>query len=227
MNALITCSNCKNDFEDSEVIDLKGYFVCGDCKPVFLQKLEEGIAYLESKWCNDENKYLVTSHNTLLPKRCFKCNSDEIFIGLDLKRYWMNPLFGCSTIFLVLIAIFSISFMGIFIIPIIIFFIILNLLLRKKYKIKVHLCERHNRFKTILTNTSLLFLFFGVISIILLNFFKGYYFGPSIAICFFVSLVFYGLAQNFLTIKKATTSRVWYTGASKAFLLDLPKWKEN
>jgi uncharacterized RDD family membrane protein YckC len=40
----VTCAECGRVFPVSEVVQLSNVSVCADCKPVFLQKLREGVA---------------------------------------------------------------------------------------------------------------------------------------------------------------------------------------
>lgn len=38
------CSECKNEFAVSELVPIKGRYVCGGCKPIVLQKISEGVS---------------------------------------------------------------------------------------------------------------------------------------------------------------------------------------
>jgi len=40
---MVQCSLCKNQFDDEAVIKAGEYRVCADCKPLFLQRLREGV----------------------------------------------------------------------------------------------------------------------------------------------------------------------------------------
>ena len=40
---MVQCSLCKNEFDDEAVIKAGEYRVCADCKPLFLQRLREGV----------------------------------------------------------------------------------------------------------------------------------------------------------------------------------------
>lgn len=38
------CSECGNAFPDDELVTFQGSFICASCKPVFLQKIREGVS---------------------------------------------------------------------------------------------------------------------------------------------------------------------------------------
>ncbi len=69
------CTECRNFFPRSEMIAMSRAWVCARCKPVYLQRVTEGIAPVAGlglMW--REGGSLVMNLETQFPDRCIRCN---------------------------------------------------------------------------------------------------------------------------------------------------------
>jgi hypothetical protein len=104
---------------------LNNCWICAQCKPVFLQKLIEGVAPSNAINMWRANKQLVTRSETPLPDRCVKCNAPAN--GFKMKRvlYWQHSAYYLLLLLNILIL------------------IIVVLIVRKKAILNVGVCEQH------------------------------------------------------------------------------------
>lgn len=73
---LIACAACGRDFPAENLIQLDRVWICAGCKPVLLQRLQEGVGMPKGAgtlW--RKGKLLVTISETPFPDRCVKCNA--------------------------------------------------------------------------------------------------------------------------------------------------------
>ncbi|PCJ58265.1 MAG: hypothetical protein COA79_13485 [Planctomycetota bacterium] len=204
---MIKCSNCSQEFDESDVIELKGHFICTECKPVFLQKIEEGVAHLGGEWFQDKNKFLVTIHDSVLPQRCIKCNSTEIYKTQKLKKTHINPFY----ILLIFIH---------FLILLVVYFVV-----RKKVKVEISLCIMHYKKKMMYLYILWLLFFLTIGSGFFAIQYEIKYVGFLAGFFLLLTLIFYFLVAGFISVKKWTKTHVWYRGFSKSFLSNLAEWK--
>src|ERR1700733_2454444 len=81
----MVCAECGRSFPPVDLVQINRSWVCAQCKPVFLQKMIEGVAPSTAAgrlW--RMNKQLVTRSETPFPDRCVKCNAP--INGFRLKR---------------------------------------------------------------------------------------------------------------------------------------------
>ena len=128
--ASATCVECGKAFPADELVSLNKSWVCARCKPVFLQRLAEGVPTTGAAGLWREGKKLVTRSETPFPDRCVKCNAPAG--GFRLKRvlYWHHPayylLLLCNLLILLIVV----------------------LIVRKKAVLHVGLCEAHRKQRT-------------------------------------------------------------------------------
>src|ERR1043165_4984617 len=122
----VTCAECGLNFPRSEVIMLNNAWVCGGCKPIFLQRWREGAApsgAAGSLWRRD--KQLVTRSETPFPARCVRCNAPANGYRLKRQLYWHPPAYYLFILFNLLV------------------YAIVAMCVRKKAILHVGLCEKH------------------------------------------------------------------------------------
>jgi hypothetical protein len=120
----VACAECGKPFPRSEVISYGNFWVCAACKPVFFQRVKEGVRPAAAMiWRSD--KLLVAAPGAELPDRCVKCNAPAG--GRRLKRtlYYHHP-----AIYLLLLCN-------------LIIFAIVALIVRKRAVLQIGLCEHH------------------------------------------------------------------------------------
>ncbi len=120
---LVSCTVCGKGFQKNEVISFDDRFVCSACKPVFVQRLKEGVP-LNSGTVAKDGKNLVMGLGALLPDRCVKCNAPSTH-RLRRKLLW-------HAVWLYLFVFINI-----------VIYAIIAACIRKKAEITIGLCEKH------------------------------------------------------------------------------------
>ena len=200
------CVECGRTLPLDELIKLNNSWVCATCKPVFLQRLAEGVAVPSQGGLWRMNKRLVARSEAILPDRCIKCNAPAN--GFRLKRvlYWQHPayylLLLCNLLVLLVVV----------------------LIVRKKAILHIGLCEKHRAQRKqgqIIGWSSLLG---GVILLVC-----GAVFNSGVTALIGVAVLLVGgiygsVRATTITPTKITKENVWVTGVHKDFLADLPEW---
>jgi hypothetical protein len=201
----VMCAECGRSFPQSEVISYEKFWVCAACKPVFFQKIREGLRPSGAPiWRSD--KTLVITGEATLPDRCVKCNAPAEGRRLKRRLYWHHPavylLILCSILIYVIVA----------------------LIIRKRATIEIGLCERHlaKRKRDILIGWAMalsgLGLLIGGISA------NSGWAGAAGGVVFLAAL-FYGVATaQMVSAKRIDDAHVWVRGVCPEYLDTLPDW---
>jgi hypothetical protein len=83
------CGECRRRLPQSEMVTLNRGWICAACKPVFLQRLAEGLAPVlgvGQLWRQDH--LLVLNAETPFPDRCIMCNAPAAGYRLKCQVYW-------------------------------------------------------------------------------------------------------------------------------------------
>ena len=83
------CAECRKFFLQSEMVCLNRAWVCAQCKPVYLQRIAEGIAPplgVGELWRKD--RLLIFHAETVFPDRCIRCNAPADGYRLKCQLYW-------------------------------------------------------------------------------------------------------------------------------------------
>lgn len=204
----LTCVECGKPFPPGELIQLNRAWVCANCKPVFLQKMSEGVAtpgLAGNMW--RFNKQLVTLSETPFPDRCVKCNQPAN--GYQLKRvlYWQHPayyfLLLCNLLILLIVI----------------------LIVRKKAVLHVGLCAAHRaqRKQAIIIGWS------GALGGLALAIIAGAVWeSPWLTVAgvlvFLTAAIYAGIKAPMISAAKITKENVYVKGVHRDFLADLPDW---
>jgi hypothetical protein len=202
-----TCVECRGVFAQNDMVCLNRMWVCAQCKPLFLQRLAEGVSPATAAgmaWRADRR--LVMRPQTPLPDRCVKCN--EPAGGYQLKRqlYWHHP--GLYLLILVSLLVYA----------------IVALCVRKKALIHIGLCERHRKQRGYVIAGSWLAVLGGLVMLIAgLSNSSG-----SLAVTGVVLLlggaIFGAIRGPMVSAAKIEKDFVWVRGPGQAFLAELPEW---
>ncbi|MDB6023557.1 MAG: hypothetical protein JWQ04_3414 [Pedosphaera sp.] len=206
----MVCAECGGTFPAGELIQLNRAWVCAKCKPVFLQKMSEGVASTNAAgrmW--RMNKQLVTISETPFPDRCVKCNAPAN--GFRLKRvlYWQHPayylLLLCNLLVLLVVV----------------------LIVRKKAVLHVGLCGLHRaqRKQTILIGWlgALGGLTVGLGAFAFSSTWAAV-FGVTGFLVFIASAIYGALKGPMVSAAKVTKENVWLKGVHRDFMANLPEW---
>lgn len=229
------CVLCEKIFPAEELLRYDSNFVCGVCKPVFFQKLREGVgAQPVEAWRS--GKFLITRYESRLPDRCVKCNAPAHGRTLVRKLNWHPWWALLPAAFGLLLPVAGLTFFrgsraGAWLGPLV-FFVFIGCmmsaaLIRRRADVYVGLCDEHwQRYRRdtaivgVTTVVSVVAFIAGV------NVMKG----NAVWIAFgfigiFVAGVIYGAVRTPLVrTKKMTKEFIWLRGASPKFLAELPEF---
>jgi hypothetical protein len=206
----MVCAECGRTFPPEDLIPLNRSWICARCKPVYLQRMIEGVRPAHAAhtiW--RMNKQLVTRSETPFPDRCVKCNAPAG--GFRLKRvlYWQPPAF------------YLLLFCNILVMLIVI------MIVRKKAVLQVGVCEIHRvqRRQAIWTG------WLGSFGGLALAMFGGAAFHSVWVVLlgvvvFFGAIIYGGLKGVLISAAKITTENVWVKGVHRDFLAELPEWPD-
>jgi hypothetical protein len=119
------CAECQRAFAKSDLIRYENLFVCATCKPIFFQKLQEGITPGGSAAVWRSGKFLVMRKDATLPNRCVKCDADAPGEKLPRKLFWHHP-----AVYLLIL-------------PGLLIYAIIATVIGKRAKIQIGLCREH------------------------------------------------------------------------------------
>jgi hypothetical protein len=203
----VQCVECHQSFPPEEVIQLEGMHVCARCKPVFVQKMREGVQYLSPSlrlW--RKGKVLVMARDAELPDRCVKCNSPADGFRLKRKLNW-HPSWVILMLCVNLIV-----------------YLIVALVTSRKATIEIGLCSYHRSART----RNLWLAWGGVGSMVLatvgaIAFDSGW--PMLLALVSLISTIVFGLLAKQVSPAFIDKDFVHLNGVKPAFLESLPEWR--
>jgi hypothetical protein len=186
--------------------------VCAQCKPLFLQRMAEGVATSGATGIWREGKRLVTRSETPFPDRCVKCNTPAN--GFKLKRtlYWHHP-----AIYLMLLLICIISIFGI------IAFVVVSIVTRKKAVLHIGLCEAHRAQRRIGLYICTLGMLGGVALLVGAIIAESWWIALAGGVTFFFGAIWGVVRTRMIAATKIDKDFVWVSGVGRAFLNELPQ----
>ena len=199
------CVECGRNFPPDELVRLNQTTVCAECKPVFLQRMAEGVAMSGGPGLWRQGKKIMTVSETPFPDRCVKCNAPANGFRLKRNLSWHPPAY-----FLLLLCNLLV-------------YAIVAMVVRKKAVLHVGLCEIHRKQRTIANIACAI----GVLGGLAMIF--GGAFGSSgwLALTGFAFLLvgaIWGAAKGrTVSATKIDKENVWVSGAGKEFLDTLPE----
>jgi hypothetical protein len=200
-----TCAECGRAFPPDELIMLNNSRVCAQCKPVFLQRMAEGVPAAGSAGIWRQGKRVVTRSETPFPDRCVKCNAPAN--GFRLKRvlYWQHPAYYLLLLCNILVL------------------LIVVMIVRKKAILHIGLCAQHRKQRVQAIIACLVGLFGGAAMIIGGAVMRSGWLALAGVVIFLTGAVWGALKGTTLTAVKIDKEFVWLSGAGKSFLAELPE----
>jgi len=198
------CICCNLLFPKSELIRYENSWICAGCKPVFFQRVKEGLAGSDRMVWRD-GKAVVMSKNGTLPDRCIKCNAPAQGQRLEKTLYWHSPVIYLCILLHVIV------------------YIIVALIVRQKARVAVGLCDKHRarRLWNICIGWGIFVL--GVVAIATVIHYEQYVLIWIGALTIFAAMIF-GLCNRLVYARRIDKERVWMRGFCKAYLDELPNW---
>lgn len=201
------CAECGLGFPRGDMIEFEKSWVCATCKPVFFQKLREGVPTGGGTGVWRRKRQLVVTLDAVLPDRCVKCNCDVG--GSRFKRvlYWHHPALYLMLIF-----------------PGLLIYAIVALAVRKRAIVLIGLCPGHRsqRTRAILLAWLLAVLGAGCA-----------YFGimdeqGALTIAGFasllVALILGAVRGPVVQVKRIEHGHAYLSGVCRKYLEELPEW---
>jgi len=202
----VLCVECGRGFPKSETVQIEGSCVCADCKPIFLQKLREGIAAGAAVGIWRTGKQLVTSVDATLPPRCIKCNAPAEGKSIKRKLYWHPPLVYLALLLNVVI------------------YIIAALIARKRGVAVISICQIHRSARRNVILISWLLVLGGFAAGITGIVQQSGWIGGIGGVAFLGGLI-YGLVCGRLIVpRKIDKEHMWLGGCGAEFLAGFPEW---
>ena len=184
---------------------LNNTWICAQCKPVFIQKLKEGVrGGRPNVW--RQGPTLVMHRDAELPDRCVKCNTPANGVKLRRNLYWHHP--GLYLLILLNLLIY----------------LIVALIVRKRAKISLGLCEKHrsNRVWAISSAWILVLLGVGLLVGGIVNV-NGWLILTGV-ILLLGGAIYGAVRGRIVTPRRIDKERVWLNGVCAEYLDSLPDW---
>ena len=200
------CACCSREFTQDNLVFLENNWICGECKPSFVQMMEEGVAPT-SMTVARKKKILVMGKNVPLPDRCVKCNAPANMKRLTKRLYWHSPVVYAALLLNVLI------------------YALIAMCVRKKATVEVGLCDRHfaKRKTAILVSWLLVLVSAGllvggltadIVPLII-----------AAPVLFLGTIIYAAIATSIVSPRKIDKEHVWLRGVCKDYLDELPEWE--
>lgn len=227
-DAFETCLECRRLLAKSEMVFLQKCWICAECKPLFLQRIKEGVGPegMTGVLWRDGNK-VVMRLGTKMPDRCYKCNAPKFGEPVGRPVQWHKPVYAIVLVAgVVIIGVLSgILFPGFFPIGFSILFILTSNFFVKTVQLQLALCRTHKRSRFIANlMTVVLSISLTLVLVLSLNFSWGWVVTCSCVLLILVTLLTGSLFTRVASVSKATDDHVWLKGAGKEFLESLPEW---
>jgi len=200
------CSECGQDFSKTEMVRFENSYICAGCKPLFFQKLREGVATSPSGSFWRAGRNLVCSINTTLPKRCVKCNTATEAKQIKRNLCWHHPLI--SLLILVNILVYA----------------VVAMIVRKRAVALISVCPQHRKMRRNAILTSWALVIGGPVVLIAGAANQSGWIAAAGGVLF-VAGITYGIVRGRLvTAKKIDKEFLWLSGCGPEFLAAFPEW---
>ena len=199
------CAECGRNFPPDELVRLNQTTVCAECKPVFLQRMAEGVAMSGGPGLWRQGKKIMTVSETPFPDRCVKCNAPAN--GFRLKRvlYWHHPAY-----FLLILCNLLIM-------------VIVMLIVRKKAVLHIGLCAAHQKQRKVAIAVCAIGMLVGVFVLCAAAVMSSGWLALAGGVLFLAGAVWGAVKGRTVGAAKIDKENVWVSGAGKEFLDTLPE----
>jgi hypothetical protein len=198
----------------SELMVFNGFYVCAECKPGAVRKLEMGIP-IGSLW--KKGNLLVAPRDATLPSRCVTCNAD-----MDSGRMYTQTLYWHHPAWYLLLLAAPLYCAGV------VLYLFAALFTQKRTKIRVGLCATHRKRRAMGNIAGVAMFVLGVVSIpasAALNVFEAWIVLSGFAFIV-LGLVLGVVFSRIVAPVRINSTHVHMKGVGRAFLAELPDWLE-
>ncbi len=203
----VMCVECGRHFSQDDVIRLNNSWVCGGCKPTFLQRLREGAMPSGASGGFWRTKNLLVTHPQIsLPDRCVRCNAPAYGFRLKRKFYWHPPAY------------FLFIFLNLLI------YAIVAMCVRKGATLDIGLCEKHRARR----KQGLIVCWTGVLIAVGMFIAAGVFESAVLTIggivLLLAGIIYASITGIRVSPSKITKENVWLKGVDANYLAELPEW---
>jgi hypothetical protein len=199
------CAECGRTFSTNDMVHYENSWVCAACKPIFLQRLKEGAPPPASMMLWRSDRVLVMNKEATLPDRCVKCNAPAHGQRLKRQLYWHSPYLYLLVVINLLI------------------YAIVALLVRKKARVEIGLCDAHRTKRRIAIALGWLMGLGGFVTFIV-SLANEWWALALISFVVFIAGFFVGARGSMVSAKKIDQQFVWIRGVCRPYLDTLPEW---
>ena len=200
-----TCGECGRVFPTDDLLFINKTWICAQCKPIFIQKLKEGVSGGRLKLWR-QGQTLVMGQDAELPDRCVKCNAPANGGKLRRNLYWHHP------------ALYLLIFLNLLI------YLIVALIVRKRAKISVGTCEKHRSSRARAIAAAWIMVVVGI-GMTVAGFSAPIGWLAFVGILVILAGAIYGAVRSrIVTARRIDKEHVWLNGVCGPYLEDLPDW---
>ena len=199
------CIECGRSIAKSEMVAYDKAFVCAACKPIFFQKLKEGVTPGAGQMWRTRND-LVLAKEAAFPDRCVKCNAPAHGSRLKRDLYWHQPWIYILVLVSILI------------------YVIVAVIVRKRAIVHIALCDAHRNQRRWAIAIGWGLFFAGIGAIVAAVSYGSGWTGVAAAAMILGGAI-YGLVRGRMVYAaRIDAKHVWLRGVCPAFLDTLPEW---
>lgn len=201
------CAECGRLFPATEMVRLNQSWVCAGCKPMFLQRMAEGVAPASLGTVWRSGRQVLVGSDTAMPDACVRCNAPANGFRLKRKLYWHSPYYYLLILVSLLI------------------YVIVAVIVRKKAVVEIGLCEQHRkrRINFIIGGWVGVVAGIGLLVAGIYANTSGMMILAGIVVALVAAVV--GISQaGVVSAAKIEKDTVWLKGAGSVFLASLPQW---
>jgi hypothetical protein len=204
-----SCAECGRKFPQTEMVQFETSSVCAACKPVFFQKLREGVLTAPASGLWRSGRNLVCSVNARLPQRCIKCNAPTETKQIKRTLYWHSP-------FVYLVILLNL-----------LIYLIVAIVVRKRAMVFVSICPEHRQARRNVILTSWALVLGGIAGAIAGGVMQSGWLAAAGGVLFLLGIGFGIVRGRLVSPRKIEKEFVWISGCGPEFLAGLPSWNKS
>lgn len=199
------CAECGGHFPADELVTLNKTLVCAQCKPLFIQRLSEGVPAGGAGGLWREGKRVVTRSETPFPDRCVKCNAPADGFRLRRVLYWQHPAYYLLLLVNLIVL------------------LVVVLIVRKKAILHIGLCEGHRLQRRIAIIACTVGMLGGVAMLCVAAVRGNGWLALTGGVCFFGGGIWGAVKGRTIAATKIDKEYVWVSGVCREFREQLPE----
>ena len=201
------CAECGLGFPRGDMIEFEKAWVCASCKPVFFQKLREGLPTGGGTGVWRRKRQLVVALDAVLPDRCVKCNCDVGASRFKRVLYWHHPALYLMILF-----------------PGLLIYAIVAIAVRRRAIVLIGLCPEHRSQRTRAILIAWLLAVLGGFGAYygFMNERMEYAGGGFLAVL--IGMILGAVRGPVVQAKRIEHGHAYLSGVSRKYLEQLPEW---